>query len=178
MQVSEGLFERFRTRVVNVGNVPMGGDFPIRVQSMTSTDTMDTASTVTQAIRMIEAGSEYVRIAVPGIREVENLRVIKAELHKRGLDTPLIADVHFNPKIAEVAASIVEKVRINPGNYYPASPAPGSRSRQAGFLQDDYLDQVAARLEPLLRICREHGTAIRIGTNHGSLSERIMEKYG
>jgi (E)-4-hydroxy-3-methylbut-2-enyl-diphosphate synthase len=151
----EQLFGRFRTREVNIGGVPMGGDNPIRVQSMTNTDTMDTAATVEQAIRMIVAGCEYVRIAVPGMREAENLRNIKSELRKRGYDTPLIADVHFNPKIAELAATIVEKVRINPGNYNPADS-----------------------LIPLLNICNTHHTALRIGVNHGSLSERIMEKYG
>src|SRR5512137_1463848 len=111
------IFSRFKTRVVNIGGVPMGGDHPVRVQSMTNTDTMDTAATVEQSIRMIKAGCEYVRISVPGMREAENLRNIKAELLKRGYNTPLIADVHFNPKIAELAATIVAKVRINPGNY-------------------------------------------------------------
>jgi len=152
---NEQLFGRFKTRVVNIGGVPMGGENPIRVQSMTNTDTMDTNATVEQAIRMIDAGCEYVRIAVPGMREAENLRNIKAELRKRGYSTPLIADVHFNPKIAELAATIVEKVRINPGNYNPADS-----------------------LIPLLNICNTHHTTLRIGVNHGSLSERIMEKYG
>src|SRR5664279_48630 len=116
---------RFQTRVVNIGNLPMGGNNPIRVQSMTNTDTLDTKATVAQAIRMITAGCEYVRISVPAIREAENLIHIKNELRKQGYSTPLIADVHFNPKIAEVAASIVEKVRINPGNYGGRRTEPG-----------------------------------------------------
>ena len=110
-------YSRFQTRVVNIGDVPLGGNNPVRVQSMTNTDTCDTKSTVEQAIRMIENGCEYVRIAVPGMKEAENLKTIKKELRKRGYQTPLIADVHFNPKIAGIAATIVEKVRINPGNY-------------------------------------------------------------
>jgi (E)-4-hydroxy-3-methylbut-2-enyl-diphosphate synthase len=148
------ILNRFKTRIVHIGDIPMGGNYPIRVQSMTNTDTLDTKSTVAQAIRMIKAGCEYVRISVPGMKEAENLKNIKKELRKKGYTTPLIADVHFNPKIAEVAAGIVEKVRINPGNY-----------------NVKYLSQ-------LIKICRQHGTVIRIGVNHGSLSERIMEKYG
>ncbi|MEI7663041.1 MAG: (E)-4-hydroxy-3-methylbut-2-enyl-diphosphate synthase, partial [Bacteroidota bacterium] len=166
---------RLQSRVVNVGNLPMGGDYPVRVQSMTSTDTLDTRSTVAQAIRMIEAGCEYVRITVPGMKEVESLKEIKASLHGQGYKTPLIADVHFTPKIAELAAAIVEKVRINPGNYMPLNitrHAPGITD--SGHL----LEEMARRLSPLLRICRDHGTAIRIGVNHGSLSGRIMDLYG
>ncbi|MFH1161305.1 MAG: (E)-4-hydroxy-3-methylbut-2-enyl-diphosphate synthase [bacterium] len=151
-------FTRFQTRVVHIGDVPMGGDYPIRVQSMTNTDTLDTRGTVEQAIQMIEAGCEYVRISVPGMKDVENLREIKRRIRAAGFTTPLIADVHFNPKIAEIAATIVEKVRINPGNFY--------------------LEQIYDRIAPLLKICREHGTAIRIGVNHGSLSGRILEQYG
>lgn len=151
---NEQNYGRFRTRVVRVGEVPLGGDYPIRVQSMTSTDTMDTLATVEQAVRMIEAGCEYVRISVPGMKEAENLRSIKAELRSRGFNVPLIADVHFNPKVAEAAAAIVEKVRINPGNYTFDS------------------------LKNLLDLCRHHHTVVRIGVNHGSLSERIVEKFG
>jgi (E)-4-hydroxy-3-methylbut-2-enyl-diphosphate synthase len=170
---------RFPTRIVNIGSVPLGGSNPIRVQSMTNTDTLNTNATVSQAIRMIDAGCEYVRIAVPGIMEAENLRNIKSELHKRGYQTPLIADVHFNPNIAEIAAAIVEKVRINPGNYVDRK----KRILDAGFwmLDTNYnreLEEVAKRIAPLISICKEHGTAIRIGTNHGSLSDRIMERYG
>jgi len=169
---------RFPTRVVNIGTVPLGGHHPIRVQSMTNTDTLDTNATVAQAIRMIDAGCEYVRIAVAGIMEAENLRNIKNELHKRGYKTPLIADVHFNPNIAEIAAAIVEKVRINPGNYLDKK-----RKLDAGYwmLDKNYkreLEEIAKRIAPLVSICKEHGTAIRIGTNHGSLSDRIMERYG
>jgi (E)-4-hydroxy-3-methylbut-2-enyl-diphosphate synthase len=166
---------RFQTRVVNIGDIPMGGDYPVRVQSMTNTDTLDTKSTVSQAIRMIEAGCEYVRIAVPYMREVENLREIKKELRKQGFETPIIADVHFNAQIAEVAATIVEKVRINPGNYIPARVSRHSYAEHASGL---ILEEMAERLRPLLKICRVHGTAIRIGVNHGSLSERIMNLYG
>ena len=110
---------RYPTRAVNIGSLPMGADYPVRVQSMTSTDTIDTRSTVAQAIRMIGAGCEYVRITVPGMKEVENLKEIRDALRRQGYTTPLIADVHFTPKIAEIAATIVEKVRINPGNYLP-----------------------------------------------------------
>jgi len=165
----------FKTRVVHIGNLPMGGDYPVRVQSMTNTDTLDTRSTVAQAMRMIDAGCEYVRIAVAGLKEVENLREIKNTLRRKGYKTPLIADVHFTPKIAEIAATIVEKVRINPGNYLPLHVTrPTSHEYDPGIV----LEQMADRLSPLLKICREHGTAIRIGVNHGSLSERIMDLYG
>jgi (E)-4-hydroxy-3-methylbut-2-enyl-diphosphate synthase len=145
---------------------------------MTNTDTLDTTATMDQAIRMIEAGCEYVRIAVPGIREAENLRNIKKELRKRGYQTPLIADVHFNPNIAEIAAAIVEKVRINPGNYVDKK-----KKLDAGYwmLDKNYsheLEEIGKRIAPLISICKEHGTVIRIGTNHGSLSDRIMERFG
>ena len=176
---------RFPTRVVNIGTVPLGGNNPVRVQSMTNTDTLDTPATVAQAIRMIDAGCEYVRIAVPGIREAENLRNIKNELLKRGYKTPLIADVHFNPNIAEIAAVIVEKVRINPGNYVDKKKKLDAGyclpAGQAGMLDKHYtreLEEIASRIAPLISICKEHGTAIRIGTNHGSLSDRIMERFG
>jgi len=165
-------YSRFVTRVIQLGDLPIGGSYPVRVQSMTNTDTLDTEGTVAQAIRMIEAGCEYVRISVPGIKDVENLREIKKRIRAAGFTTPLIADVHFNPEIAEIAATIVEKVRINPGNYVA-----GSRFKVQGSDQQ-YLDQLSDRISPLLRICKEHGTAIRIGVNHGSLSERIMERYG
>ena len=166
---------RYQTRVVDIGGLPMGGDNPVRVQSMTNTDTLDTKSTVLQAIRMIEAGCEYVRIAVPYMKEAENLHEIKKELRRQGYNTPIIADVHFNAKIAEVAATIVEKVRINPGNYIPLRITHhATKSNRPGIL----LEQMAERMTPLLKICREHGTAIRIGVNHGSLSDRIMDLYG
>jgi (E)-4-hydroxy-3-methylbut-2-enyl-diphosphate synthase len=163
------------SRVVKIGEVPLGGDFPIRVQSMTSTDTMDTAATVAQAIRMIEAGCEFVRITAQGLKEAENLTEIKKELKKQGYKTPLIADIHYNPKAAEVAAKIVEKVRINPGNYT-------DRKKGKPFYSDsDYAHEVSIireRIKPLIDICKQHGTALRIGSNHGSLSERILLRYG
>ena len=170
-------YTRFPTRVINIGNVPMGGSYPVRVQSMTNTDTMDTMATVAQSIRMIESGCEYVRIAVPGRKEVENLKIIKKELSKRGYKIPLIADVHFNPKIAEIAATIVEKVRINPGNYLDKRsrvPRPPLHPPTEGIA----LEQISSKLAPLLKICKEHGTAVRIGTNHGSLSGRILDRFG
>ena len=166
---------RYQTRVVNIGNLPMGGDYPVRVQSMTNTDTLDTKATVSQAIRMIEAGCEYVRIAVPYMKETENLREIKKELRRQGYTAPIIADVHFNAQIAEVAATIVEKVRINPGNYLPSRV---TRHVSPENNPEFVLDQIDQRLSPLLKICKEHGTAIRIGVNHGSLSERIMNLFG
>jgi len=181
---------RFPTKVVNIGDVPLGGNNPIRVQSMTNTDTMNTQATVEQAIRMIDAGCEYVRIAVPGMKEAENLKNIRNELRKRGFRTPLIADVHFNPKIAELAATIVEKVRINPGNYLDQKavyrgqrPEFGGRKTEDGRWRmenggDRELEKISDRISPLLKICKEHGTALRIGTNHGSLSARIMDQYG
>jgi len=158
--MQEKPFQRFPTRVVQVGDLPLGGTYPIRVQSMTNTSTLDTKKTVAQAIRLIEAGCEYVRISVPGMKDVENLREIKKKIRKAGFSAPLIADVHFNPKIAEIAATIVEKVRINPGNYVSGSTL------------------ISHRIATLLKICKENGTALRIGVNHGSLSERIMEQYG
>ncbi len=169
------LYTRYQTRVVNIGNLPMGGDNPVRVQSMTNTDTLDTKATVLQAIRMIEAGCEYVRIAVPWMKETENLREIKKELRRQGYHTPIIADVHFNAQIAEVAATIVEKVRINPGNYLPARTSRNASRENNPLIA---MELMADRLSPLLKICKEHGTAIRIGVNHGSLSDRIMGLYG
>lgn len=172
------MHSRFRTGVVNIGDLPLGGDYPIRVQSMTNTDTLDTLATVEQSIRMIEAGCEYVRIAVPGMKETENLREIKKELYKRGYRVPLIADVHFNPKIAEIAATLVEKVRINPGNYTDKRKIQDTGCGMTDNTYQDELEKIARRIKPLIMICKDHGTAIRIGTNHGSLSDRIMERYG
>jgi (E)-4-hydroxy-3-methylbut-2-enyl-diphosphate synthase len=167
---------RIATRVVQIGELPMGGNFPIRVQSMTSTNTMDTKATVEQAIRMIEAGCEYVRITAPGIREAENLAVIKSQLLQKGYRTPLIADIHFNPSAAEVAARIVEKVRINPGNYADRLIKSGSNFTESEYAGE--IERIRDRIKPLLAICRQYGTAMRIGVNHGSLSERIMNRYG
>lgn len=161
--------------IVQIGNLAIGGKHPIRIQSMTNTNTLDTAATVAQTIRLVEAGCEMVRITAPGIKEAENLFHIKKELKKRGIQIPLIADIHFNPKAAEVAAQIVEKVRINPGNYV-------DRNRgKVDYAESEYqleLEKISQRLNPLLSICKENGTAIRIGTNYGSLSERILAKYG
>jgi (E)-4-hydroxy-3-methylbut-2-enyl-diphosphate synthase len=192
----------------------MGGDFPVRVQSMTNTDTRNVEATVAQVIRIIGAGCEYVRISVPTMKDVESLRKIKQQIRDVGFTTPLIADVHFNPKIAEIAATIVEKVRINPGNYLPLPrPLPkkggeqntGHGAQGAGHRAQDNLrtsdighrtsdivtlphpksttdnqipELISSRLSPLLKICKDHGTAVRIGVNHGSLSERIMERHG
>lgn len=154
----------------------MGGIFPVRIQSMTSTNTMDTHATSEQAIRMIRAGCEYVRITAPGIREAENLALIKKKIRQSGFLTPLIADIHFNPKAAEVAARIVEKVRINPGNYADSKTKPGFLFTDKEYSEE--IERISGRLNPLLIICREYGTALRIGVNHGSLSERIMGRYG
>ena len=167
---------RFKSRIVNIGDIPLGGNYPIRIQSMTSTNTMDTQATVEQSIRMINAGCEYVRITAQGIKEAENLKNIKNELKKRGYNIPLIADIHFNPKAAEVAAEIVEKVRINPGNYVDRNIPEKIKYTDSEYKLE--LEKISERLYPLIKICKEHGTAMRIGTNHGSLSERIMSRYG
>jgi (E)-4-hydroxy-3-methylbut-2-enyl-diphosphate synthase len=169
-------YSRRKTRVVNIGDVAVGGDNPIRVQSMTTIDTMDTAGSVEQTIRMVEAGCEYVRITAPSIKEAQNLEHIRKELHKRGYKVPLIADIHFTPNAAELAARLVEKVRINPGNY-----ADKKRFEQIDYSDAAYeseLLRIRDKFRPLIRICKEHGTAMRIGTNHGSLSDRIMSRYG
>jgi (E)-4-hydroxy-3-methylbut-2-enyl-diphosphate synthase len=169
-------YVRRKSRVVNIGDVPLGGDYPIRVQSMTTTDTLDTEGTVAQSIRMIDAGCEYVRITAPSIKEAENLQNIKNELRKRGYKTPLVADIHFTPNAAEVAACIVEKVRVNPGNY-----ADKKKFEHIEYTDETYnteLERIRERFVPLVKICKEHGTAMRIGANHGSLSDRIMSRYG
>ena len=169
-------YKRYTTRVVNVGDIPMGGDNPIRIQSMTTTDTMNTIATVEQTIRMVDAGCEYVRITAPSVNESNNLAEIKKELRKRGYNVPLVADIHFTPNAAEAAARIVEKVRVNPGNY-----ADKKKFEQIDYTQIEYnaeLDRIRNKFEPLVKICKEYGTAMRIGTNHGSLSDRIMSWYG
>lgn len=169
-------YERWRTRVVQVGEVAIGGDEPIRVQSMTTTDTMDTAATVAQSIRMIEAGCELVRITAPSRTEAENLAAIKQQLRAAGFRTPLVADIHFTPNAAEIAARIVEKVRVNPGNYADKKKFEQREYSDAQYQEE--LDRIRDRFLPLVRICKEHGTAMRIGTNHGSLSDRILNRYG
>jgi len=169
-------YSRFQTREVNIGGVPLGGQNPIRVQSMTTTDTMDTEATVAQSIRMIEAGCEYVRITAPSQNEARNLANIKKELRDRGYETPLVADIHFTPNAAEIAARIVEKVRVNPGNYADKKKFQIIEYTDAQYTAE--LDRIREKFTPLVRICKEHGTAMRIGTNHGSLSDRIMSRFG
>jgi (E)-4-hydroxy-3-methylbut-2-enyl-diphosphate synthase len=169
-------YSRFVTREVNIGDVPMGGNNPIRIQSMTTTDTMDTIGTVEQSIRMVDAGCEYVRITAPSIKEAKNLAEIKKQLRARGYNVPLVADIHFTPNAAEVAARIVEKVRVNPGNY-----ADKKKFDQIDYTDLEYqgeLERIYQKFAPLVNICKEYGTAMRIGTNHGSLSDRIMSRYG
>lgn len=169
-------YSRRETIEVKIGDLPMGGANPIRIQSMTTVDTMDTLGSVEQTIRMVEAGCEYVRITAPSVKEAQNLEEIKKELRKRGYHVPLIADIHFTPNAAELAARIVEKVRINPGNY-----ADKKRFETIDYTEASYqaeLDRIRKKFLPLIRICKEYGTAMRIGTNHGSLSDRIMSRYG
>ncbi len=169
-------YQRFKTRVVNIGDIPMGGNNPIRIQSMTNTPTMDTEATVAQTMRLVDAGCDYVRITAPSVKEAQNLGVIKAELLKRGYSVPLIADIHFVPKAAEAAAKLVEKVRVNPGNYVDRK-----RFQEFEYNQMEYqaeLDRIRERFSPLVKLCREEGTAMRIGSNHGSLSDRILSHYG
>jgi (E)-4-hydroxy-3-methylbut-2-enyl-diphosphate synthase len=169
-------FSRFKTRVVTIGDVPLGGDNPIRIQSMTTTDTLNTEATVAQSIRMIEAGCEYVRITAPSLKEAQNLENIKKELRLRGYNAPLVADIHFTPNAAELAARIVEKVRVNPGNY--ADKKKFEHIDYTDYAYEAELERIRERFTPLVRICKEYGTAMRIGTNHGSLSDRILSRYG
>jgi (E)-4-hydroxy-3-methylbut-2-enyl-diphosphate synthase len=169
-------YSRLKTKVVHVGHVPLGGLYPVRIQSMTNTNTLDTEATVAQCIRIFEAGADYVRITAPGIPEAENLANIKKMLLQKGYRNPLIADIHFNPQAAEIAAKYVEKIRINPGNYVDKR-----LNKQVEFTDEDYkgeLERIRERLLPLIKICKEYKTAIRIGVNHGSLSGRIVSKYG
>ncbi|MEI6815027.1 MAG: (E)-4-hydroxy-3-methylbut-2-enyl-diphosphate synthase [Bacteroidota bacterium] len=169
-------YSRFKTREVKIGDIALGANNPIRIQSMTTTDTMNTIATVEQSIRIIDAGGEYVRITAPSINEAQNLKNIKDELRKRGYTTPLIADIHFTPNAAEIAARIVEKVRINPGNYADKKKFENIEYTDAAYQEE--LDRIRERFIPLVKICKEYGTAMRIGTNHGSLSDRIMSRYG
>jgi (E)-4-hydroxy-3-methylbut-2-enyl-diphosphate synthase len=172
-----GVYSRRKSWETKVGNVVIGGDAPIRVQSMTTTQTTDTEGSVEQAIRIIDAGGELVRLTTQGTREAENLKNIKASLLEKGYSTPLVADVHFNPNVADVAAKFVEKVRINPGNYVD----PARTFKELEYTDSEYaaeIEKIRARFIPCLNICKENGTAIRIGVNHGSLSDRIMCRYG
>mgnify|MGYP001376143729 FL=1 len=169
-------YQRFPTREVMVGDIAIGKDNPIRVQSMTTTDTMDTKGTIAQSIRMIDAGCEIVRITAPSIKEAKNLKMIRDGLRDKGYKTPLVADIHFTPNAAEVAAEIVEKVRINPGNF-----ADKKKFEMRDYSDRDYEDElvrISERFTPLIKICKDNSTAMRIGTNHGSLSDRILSRYG
>lgn len=176
MILQKPVYQRFKTRVINIGDLPMGGDNPIRLQSMTTTDTMDTLATVEQSIRIIDAGGEYVRITAPSIKEANNLLDIKKELRRRGYKAPLIADIHFTPNAAEIAARIVEKVRVNPGNYADKKKFETIEYTDAEYSEE--LERIRSKFIPLIKICKEYGTAMRIGTNHGSLSDRIMSRFG
>jgi (E)-4-hydroxy-3-methylbut-2-enyl-diphosphate synthase len=169
-------YKRLKTLEVKIGDLLLGNNHPIRVQTMTTTDTMDTIATVEQTIRCIEAGAELVRITAPSKKEAENLQNIKTELRKRGYTTPLIADIHFTPNAAEIAARIVEKVRVNPGNYVDKKKFEFIEYTDAEYY--DEIERIRERFTPLVKICKEYGTAMRIGTNHGSLSDRIMSRYG
>ncbi|MAJ32980.1 MAG: (E)-4-hydroxy-3-methylbut-2-enyl-diphosphate synthase [Candidatus Neomarinimicrobiota bacterium] len=169
-------YSRFATREVRVGNLYIGGQNPIRIQSMTTTDTMDTKSTIAQSVRLIESGCELVRITAPSLKEAENLKIIRKGIRDLGYQTPIVADIHFTPNAAELAARIVEKVRINPGNY-----ADKKKFKEINYTDDSYLseiERIRKKFSPLVSICKEYGTAMRIGTNHGSLSDRIMSRYG
>ncbi|TWW02524.1 (E)-4-hydroxy-3-methylbut-2-enyl-diphosphate synthase [Chitinophaga pinensis] len=169
-------YKRLATLEVKVGDLLIGNNNPIRIQTMTTTDTMNTLGTVEQAIRCIEAGAELVRITAPSKKEAENLLAIRNELRKRGYTTPLVADIHFTPNAAEIAARIVEKVRINPGNYVDKKKFETLTYTDAEY--EEEIDRIRKQFTPLVKICQEHGTAMRIGTNHGSLSDRIMSRYG
>ncbi|MBR1466203.1 MAG: (E)-4-hydroxy-3-methylbut-2-enyl-diphosphate synthase [Bacteroidaceae bacterium] len=170
-------YKRRKTTDVNVGGLLIGSNYPIRIQSMANTSTMDTDGSVAQALRIAEAGGELVRFTTQGQREAQNMANIRAGLRASGCQVPLCADVHYNAAVADTAATICEKVRINPGNYVD----PGRKFKHIDYTDAEYaaeLDKIAARFVPFLNICKAHGTAIRIGVNHGSLSDRIMSRYG
>ena len=176
MTFSNTVYRRLPTLEVKIGELLLGNYHPIRVQTMTTTDSMDTVSTVKQSISCIEAGAELIRITAPSKTEAANLLNIKNELRSRGYNTPIVADIHFTPNAAEIAARIVEKVRINPGNYVDKK-----KFEFIDYTDADYhaeIDRIRERFTPLVKICKEYGTAMRIGTNHGSLSDRIMSRYG
>jgi (E)-4-hydroxy-3-methylbut-2-enyl-diphosphate synthase len=170
-------YTRRRSSEVHIGDTPMGGKNPIRIQSMANTSTMDTENSIAQCIRIIEAGGEYVRFTAQGVREAENLSNIRAGIREKGFSTPLIADIHFNPKAADAAAAVVEKVRINPGNFVDSIKT----FQHFEYTDEEYaseLNKIRDRFIPFLNICKQYNTAIRIGVNHGSLSDRIMSRYG
>lgn len=165
----------FKSRQITIGNLTLGGGAPVRVQSMTNTDTMDTQATVRQVLQLVEVGCELVRITAPDVRAAQNLYQIKNELARQGCYVPLVADIHFNPQAAEVAAAIVEKVRVNPGNYTDRNTG------KIHFTDQEYNDElkrIGEKMSHLIEVCKAHNTAMRIGTNHGSLSERIISRYG
>jgi (E)-4-hydroxy-3-methylbut-2-enyl-diphosphate synthase len=168
--------KRLATKEIKIGDLYLGNFHPIRIQTMTTTDTMDTMATVEQSIRCIEAGAELVRITAPSRKEAENLLNIKNELRRRGYNTPLVADIHFTPNAAEIAARIVEKVRVNPGNYVDKKKFELIEYSDADYAEE--IERITDRFTPLVKICKQYGTAMRIGTNHGSLSDRIMSRYG
>jgi (E)-4-hydroxy-3-methylbut-2-enyl-diphosphate synthase len=169
-------YKRRETITINIGDIPMGSAYPIRVQSMTTVDTMDTKGSIEEVKRMVDSGCEYVRITAPSVKEAQNLENIRQGLRNDGIKIPLIADIHFTPNAAELAARIVEKVRINPGNY-----ADRKRFETIDYTDASYaaeLERIREKFIPLIKICKEYGTAMRIGTNHGSLSDRILSRYG
>lgn len=176
MQVSKSGYKRLATLEVKVGDLLLGNFHPIRVQTMTTTNTMDTMATVRQSVSCIEAGAELIRITAPSKNEAENLLNIKNELRSRGYKTPIVADIHFTPNAAEIAARIVEKVRVNPGNYVDKKKFQFIEYTDADYQEE--IERIRDRFSPLVKICKEYGTAMRIGTNHGSLSDRIMSRYG
>ncbi|MCM1332989.1 MAG: (E)-4-hydroxy-3-methylbut-2-enyl-diphosphate synthase [Bacteroides sp.] len=170
-------YARRASMAVNVGGVPLGGDNPVRLQSMTNTSTLDTAASVEQTVRIADAGADYVRLTAQGVREAENIGLIRQELRRRGVTVPLVADIHFNPKAAFAAAEVTDKVRINPGNFVD----PGRTFKKLEYTDEEYaaeLNRIEEAFAPFLQLCKDHGTAIRIGVNHGSLSDRIMSRYG
>lgn len=170
-------YQRQKTSEVMIGSVPVGGDNPIRIQTMTDTDTTDSEATVEQIIRVVKAGADYVRVTVKGMSDAESLKVIKKQLVERGYNTPLIADIHFNPRLAEMAAQIVSKVRINPGNFYDKR----AQFKNKIYTDEEYkteLDNIEKQFVPFLNLLKETNTALRIGANHGSLSDRVMSRFG
>ena len=169
-------YQRRKTSTVNIGDLAMGSEFPIRIQSMTTTDTMDTQKSVEQIKRMVEAGCELVRLTAPSLKEAQNLAEIKKAMNAIGIYVPLVADIHFTPNAAELAARIVEKVRVNPGNYADKKKFQVFEYSDAAYAEE--IDRIREKFLPLVGICKEYGTAMRIGTNHGSLSDRILSKYG
>ena len=169
-------YSRWNTREVKCGDIAIGGENPIRIQSMTTTDTMDTRGTIEQSIRMIKAGCEIVRITAPSLNEARNLKDIKIGLRKKGMKTPIVADIHFTPNAALAAARIVEKVRINPGNYADRKQFKNYEYSDQSYNEE--LERIRGKFLPLINVCKLEGTAMRIGTNHGSLSDRILSRFG